>query len=623
MKTILKRYSILKGVWFHIVGIVCVVWFLVRVVPKPDRFRYPCQQVSISVALSYFAFWSALFFGFVLWFKSVRSRFAVVVLVVLVFFIFVSGPFLFIGAVPLWTPIPKDPIGVPFGLNPGRVVWVWDSNCTDNSGDPFPDEFWWELEYNDQGVLDVMFSDGICSLAGESSDFDAWDALFRFFNEEHGFGDVGYESGEKVCVKINMNSDNSGYGYEHNFIGSNPYVVKSLFRDLVDVVGVAEEDIVVYDASRYLADWWWDRATDEFPGIVGVDRSGGASGREKYVGSSVNISFWDGHSFALPTCLVEAKYFINVPCLKMHGAGRVTLGGKNLFGAWNPNVAVMHSYMEFGEASMGNAAPQADLLLHEELGGKTLLSIGDGTWGCREYNYNVERWQMFPFEDDWPSSLFFSQDVVALDSVMYDFLWVEREGYPWEGAQNYLHEVAVPPEGRYDPEGDGVFVSEGLGVHEHWDPDVSIFSVDRYSGPSGDGIDFIFGDISNEAPGMPYDPDPSNSATNVDINADLSWSCVDPNGDDVEYYIRWGDGQVEIWDGPHSSGVDVNIAHTYTRKDTFTIEAKARDTSGEESDWGTLTVTMPRNRASTNTFYLRILERFPNTFPLLRNLLGL
>jgi hypothetical protein len=120
---------------------------------------------------------------------------------------------------------------------------------------------------------------------------------------------------------------------------------------------------------------------------------------------------------------------------------------------------------------------------------------------------------------------------------MYDFLWVERNGYPWEGAQNYLHECADPPANRYDPEGDGTYVSESLGVHEHCDPDVDIFSSDRYIGPLGNGIDYIYNSIENEPPEMPSDPDPSDDAIDVDINVDLSWSCSDPNGDNLTYDV--------------------------------------------------------------------------------------
>jgi hypothetical protein len=97
---------------------------------------------------------------------------------------------------------------------------------------------------------------------------------------------------------------------------------------------------------------------------------------------------------------------------------------------------------------------------------------------------------MYPFNDDWTNSLFFSQDPVAIDSVMYDFLYTEG-AYPIEGSQNYLHQSAEPLLNTYDPENDGIYVSESLGVHEHWNCDESIFSANRYIGFSANGIDYV------------------------------------------------------------------------------------------------------------------------------------
>jgi hypothetical protein len=80
---------------------------------------------------------------------------------------------------------------------------------------------------------------------------------------------------------------------------------------------------------------------------------------------------------------------------------------------------------------------------------------------------------MAPFNGDWPSSVFVSQDPVAIDSVCYDFLWAEWDDYPhYDGADDYLHEAALadgPPSGTfYDPNKDGIGLAS-LGVHEHWD----------------------------------------------------------------------------------------------------------------------------------------------------------
>jgi hypothetical protein len=49
-----------QGILFHIAGIAAILWFIIRVLPRPDRIRYPCQQMGISVAFGYIAFWSIL-----------------------------------------------------------------------------------------------------------------------------------------------------------------------------------------------------------------------------------------------------------------------------------------------------------------------------------------------------------------------------------------------------------------------------------------------------------------------------------------------------------------------------------------------------------------------------------
>ena len=108
---------------------------------------------------------------------------------------------------------------------------------------------------------------------------------------------------------------------------------------------------------------------------------------------------------------------------------------------------------------------------------------------------------------------------------------------------------------------------------------------------------------------------------NVGTPYTYTFNSEDPDEDEVYYYIKWDDGYVEVWDGPHASGVNVDIEHTYTKQGTFTIEAKAKDICDAESGWGTFEVTMPRNRLLTSPLFMRLLERFPNAFPILRQLL--
>ena len=115
----------------------------------------------------------------------------------------------------------------------------------------------------------------------------------------------------------------------------------------------------------------------------------------------------------------------------------------------------------------------------------------------------------------------------------------------------------------------------------------------------------------NSPPETPTITGPTNG--NAGTLYTYTFNSVDPDDDDVYYYIKWDDGHTEIWEGPYVSGENANIDHIYTKQGTFTIEAKAKDSQGEESDWGTLTVTMPKDKRDKETnkmFLLRMLESF-------------
>lgn len=71
------------------------------------------------------------------------------------------------------------------------------------------------------------------------------------------------------------------------------------------------------------------------------------------------------------------------------------------------------------------------------------------------------------------------------------------------------------------------------------------------------------------------------------------FTTTDPDGDMVYYYINWGDNQTSGWVGPYNSGATALVTHQWSQKGNYTIQAKAKDIVGTESDWGTLDITMP------------------------------
>ena len=101
-------------------------------------------------------------------------------------------------------------------------------------------------------------------------------------------------------------------------------------------------------------------------------------------------------------------------------------------------------------------------------------------------------------------------------------------------------------------------------------------------------------------------------------------TAVDPDGDSIYVYWDWGDGTNSSWLGPYASGEQVCADHIWSEEGIYTIKARLKDDYGGFSEWGYLEVTMPKNKPfNINSFFLRILDKHLNLFPILRNLLKL
>jgi hypothetical protein len=114
--------------------------------------------------------------------------------------------------------------------------------------------------------------------------------------------------------------------------------------------------------------------------------------------------------------------------------------------------------------------------------------------------------------------------------------------------------------------------------------------------------------VGNLAPNKPTIDGPKTGLINSDI--EIIFSATDPNSDDLYYYIEWGDGTSEEWIGPHSSGAEVKLTHSWDEERSFGIKAKVKDTEDEESGWTTHVITIPRSK-SINTFMPWLFQRFP------------
>lgn len=401
-----------------------------------------------------------------------------------------------------WTPSegPNKPMGVGKGIHPGRVVWVhepkvatWDgvterTKVTKSTGE------WWDDANCNQDICTQMMSTSILKLAGEKSEKKAWEMVFKNFNETHGFKNAGYKPGEKIAIKVNFNNDNRtknkwtpGRGFP------SPQLLQAFLRQLVQNAGVPGEDITVFDGAsgRYISDPVYARIMSDpdprmhkihfqvNPPLAGDGRDP-VEPDEKYP-----IKFSDpkvGQCYQ-PLCVVNAKYRISYALLRGHEICGITCCTKNNNGSiywparnyWGPSV-----YHGFITKSRGFPAYNAfvDILAHNQVGGKHLLSFLDGIYSAEQSETNVVRWKSLG--DHWASSVFISQDPIAIDSVALDFIRNEPNEFGvhslYRGdqghADNWMHEAALienaPSGTKYDPEQDGSVVKTSLGVHEHW-----------------------------------------------------------------------------------------------------------------------------------------------------------
>jgi len=508
---------------FPIGGFLALLWFLIRVIPKPTRATYPCQRVALSFA-SGFTLWLAGAIGSVTAFRKAKRCLAQSRYVLCVMLITVSIASVWLiqsitaeKAVFADEPTSNAPIGVAKGIYPGRVVWVHDPDATDWAGPG--DGYWWQSNHTDQAVVDRMMSQAIRALTGEETDADAWNRLFKHFNQTHGKGSSGYKKGEKIVVKVNYvgciqvwRGDTMKGIDDYNlrnvdYMNTSPQMIIALLRQLVNEAGVNESDITVGDTLCYFPNEFYNMCHNEFPNVRYLDYLG-KFGRTGAKLSTVPL-YWSTPDAKgkkqdfVPASYAEAAYLINLANLKSHNdqAG-ITLCAKNHYGSLARRPARqsgyydMHKDLPYNRPSMGHYRPLVDLMGHKHLGGKTLLYLIDGLYAGQHAKERApSKWNSPPFNGDWTSSLFASQDPVAIDAVGYDFLWNEWEdGSHRSGANDYLIEAAMadnPPSGTfYDPDHEGnVTRLASLGVYEHWNnPEDKQYS--RNLG-TGNGIELV------------------------------------------------------------------------------------------------------------------------------------
>ncbi|WP_075074304.1 DUF362 domain-containing protein [Longilinea arvoryzae] len=302
-------------------------------------------------------------------------------------------------------------------------------------------DFW---NHVNQSTVNNMVDQGIMILTGKSTLSDAWHAILP-----------NYSAGQPVAIKVNFNNTISwGCGSTSSVINALIQPVNAVVRGLKGI-GVAEGDVWVYDASnRVIPDYFVNG------GIYAVKYFGGCRRDVNWAGGSP-VNFFPPAGVAMPGpnkipgLLVDTAYLINMPIMKNHSVAGVTLSFKHHLGSIN-NPGGLHSQIfvnNEGTNYSDTYNPLIDLYKNLNIGPKTVLTIGDGIFGCKgQEDLAPSVWSTFGGKA--PNSLLFATDPVAIDSVMYDLLNAEPYAQPPALSDNYLR----------------LAQNAGLGVFEHGDP---------------------------------------------------------------------------------------------------------------------------------------------------------
>ena len=318
------------------------------------------------------------------------------------------------------------------------------------------------------------------------------------------------------------------------FIDANPQIVLALTRQLVEKAGVPQSDILIYEAApnRYVQHYILDKIWGNYPGVrflqnpppTPLQSSKGNIVQADYV-NAIQYSTLDTFKNAgmIPKHVDEATYLINMPILKGHsnpyndneggdqGQTGVTLAGKNHFGSILGPSELHRLINSQKEQKQHGYSPLVDQAASPRLGGKTILFLMDGLYCARRHRSYPQHFPNPPFSNtmepyenpEWPSSIFASQDGVALDSVGLDILFSQTrnnigpDGRPRmairEYSSDYLKEMAVPNPG---PSGTIYLVDgkpiESLGVHENWNNDFDRKYSRNLDPLNGKGIELLY-----------------------------------------------------------------------------------------------------------------------------------
>lgn len=413
------------------------IWFLLRVVPKPNRVFYPCQQATLSLL---FVKLGITFSTFITSTTSVVNRRSVKTFSVLILFaVLLFEPMQTLYYQNLYSAKGSPSMNIqniPYNFPRNRVVRVHSDNATDWD---FVTRYYWQ--HVDQSIVDRLVEEGVKRLTDTSNAQDAWHMIMS-----------SYVPGDTVSIKVN---GNNLLNADQNEIDALPQVINSVIRGL-ESIGILESDIRIIEPTdvgigqRAFSPYYYSMIQGLYPNVTLLDTDD--SRFWEYPEAVVSFPYTQDHSIS--NLIVETDHLILMPIMKAITPDWGISGAIKLMQGVISTPPTLHDYLAL------ETQDNPDVLIYKNphILNKTRLIVGDGifgAWTSQHFpspgNTNVPR-RWLTFSNDAPNSLFFSADPVAIDSVMQAYIDAER------AAQS----LASTPHPQLHAGAAG-----GIGIHEH------------------------------------------------------------------------------------------------------------------------------------------------------------
>ncbi len=329
---------------------------------------------------------------------------------------------------PTPNPTPGPTLPPPGG---SRVVRVHHSTVTNWTGSG---SYW---DTVDQAKVTAMVSAGVRALTGKATVAEAWQAILP-----------NYVAGQGIAIKPNFN--NTMAGDLSSLSNPLPRLFLAMIGGLVSI-NVRQQDIWIYDGvNRRIPSYFYTPVHSAYPNVKFYD----ADHIPVTLGLNARITFSPPGAGSFTQRIADpaaaAQYLINVPIMRNHSGAGVTLGFKNHFGTVEDpgNLHTRTFVTDQGTQYRLDYNPLVDIMKSPLIGPKTILTLGDGIFGALGQQDSAPQVWVNTFED-YPKSLFFAKDPVAIDCVMADFLDAE-----WGNYQNSSRYLVLADQA-------------GLGTYEH------------------------------------------------------------------------------------------------------------------------------------------------------------